>query len=333
MVIFMKKYYRLTAFFLIAASSQLSAADIYLSPNGDDTNDGTSPSHSVATLPYAIQLAQNHFRQNAHEVRILVQKGTYLAQSVAMNIDKGTGKLSITGESNDPASFPVFDGSGSATTWLTLKSSRGIDTGLTIQGLKITNYFTAISLEGNRDVSNLNNYGTIIRRNIFSNIGSIASIDANQDSTAAIRLVNSKNNLIENNFFKSIRNKKGCGALHSIYVAHFSSGNKIINNTFDDVCGSAIKLRDRSDNNLIQGNRFSHLENVPAIEEWFCDMGARKDCTKKLGECPSTENLQQGNLVLNSGSSPLISIVGNLAPRPWCTQDDFGRPRISTPNP
>ena len=315
---------------LITSSSQLFAADVYLSPNGDDANDGASPSRPVATLPYAVQLAQNYFRRDEHDVRILVQTGTYIAQSAVINIDKGVGKLSIIGASTEPSSFPVFEGGGNTSTWLTLKSSKGVDTGLTIQGLQIRNYFTAISLEGNRDDPRLNNSGTVIHRNIFKNIGSISSIDANHDSTAAIRLVNSQANLIENNYFQSIRNKKACGALHSIYAAHFSSGNQIFNNTFDDVCGSTIKLRDRSGDNVIQNNRFSHLENVPAIEEWFCDMAARKDCTKKLGECPSTGNVQQGNLISNSGTSPLISIVGNRVPRPWCTLDDFARDRVTT---
>lgn len=201
---------------------------------------------------------------------------------------------------------------------------------MTIQGLQIRNYFTAISLEGNRDDPELSNSGTVIRRNIFKNIGSISVDDFEKNSTSAISLVNSKNNLIENNYFRSIRNKRSCGGLHSIYAAHFSSGNRILNNTFDDVCGSAIKLRDRSGDNVIQSNRFSRLENVPAIEEWFCDMTARKDCTKKLGECPSTGNLQQGNFISSSGSSPLVLILGNRVPRPWCTQDDFGRDRVVT---
>ena len=326
----MIKYSRFTASLLIVFSVRIFAADVYLSPSGDNTNDGASPSRPVATLPYAVQIAQNYFRQDEHEVRILVQTGTYLAQSAVINIDKSVGKLSIIGTSNEPSNFPVFEGGGDTSTWLTLKGSKGIDTGLTIQGLQIRNYFTAISLEGSRDDPRLNNYGTVIRRNIFKNIGSISSINADQDSTAAIRLVNSQGNLIENNYFQSIRNKKACGALHSIYAAHFSSGNRILNNAFDDVCGSVIKLRDRSGDNVIQNNRFSHLENIPAIEEWFCDMAARKDCTKKLGECPSTGNLQQGNFISNSGASPLISIVGGRAPRPWCTQDDFERERVIT---
>lgn len=325
----MKKCLQFSVFILTLFSSQLFAADVYLSPSGDDANDGSSISHPVATLPYAVQLAQNYFKHDAHEVRIFVQPGTYDSQGIIINTDQDFGKLSIIGMSNNPSSFPVFDGSGGAMTWLTLKGSKGTDTGLIIQGLQIKNYFTAISLEGNRDDPRLNNSGTVIRRNIFRNIGSIASIDINQDSTAAIRLVNSKNNLIESNYFQSIRNKKSCGLLHSIYVAHFSSGNQISNNTFNDVCGSAIKLRDQSNNNIIRSNKFSHLENVPAIEEWFCDMATHKECTKKLGECPSTGNLQQGNFISNSGASPLISIIGSRVPRPWCMQDDFVRERVT----
>lgn len=110
--------------FVFLFSSRIFAADVYLSPSGDNSNDGAVPSRPVATLPYAVQLAQNYFKQDEHEVRILVQTGTYLAQNTIVNIDKGIGKLSIIGVSNDPSSFPVFDGAGDASTWFTLKSSK-----------------------------------------------------------------------------------------------------------------------------------------------------------------------------------------------------------------
>ena len=326
----MKNFHRLIACIFILSSTQTFAADVYLSQNGNNNNDGLSSINPVATLTRAIEISQNHLNKDDREVRIIVESGIYTSQNAKINIDKKLGKISILGASSEPSGFPIFDGSGSTSTWLAIKGSKGIETGITIQGLHIRNYFTAISLDGNRDDYKLNNSGTVIRNNYFSNIGSISSIDLEKESTAAIRLVNSKNNLIEGNYFKSIRNKKSCSLLHSIYIAHYSSGNKIINNTFNDICGSAIKFRDRSGDNLIQGNKFLNLNNVPAIEEWFCDMSARKDCTKKIGECPSSGNLQQGNTIFNSGLSPLISIKGNRELRPWCTQDDFARDRVIT---
>lgn len=304
------------------------ASNIYMATNGNDSNDGFSYSHPVATLKRAIELATTHPDTAKSETRILVQPGTYRNQTVAIEGNNLKGRLIIMGQSEKPVDFPIFLGDGSVKNWLKVKSSNGRVTGLTIQALQIRNYFTAISLEGNRDDTNAYNSGTIIRRNIFSNIGSIASISDEPGSTAAIRFFNSKNNLVEFNSFTSIRNRKGCGALHAIYVAHFSSGNRVINNNFDDVCGSVIKLRDRSNDNFIENNKFSNTENSPGIEEWFCDMQARKDCTKKLGECPSTGNIQRNNFLNNSGKAGMVSVLGNSEKRTWCSAEDFSRDRI-----
>ena len=66
-----------------------------------------------------------------------------------------------------------------------------------------------------------------------------------------------------------------CGSLHSIYVAHFSSGNRIISNTFEDACGSRCEVARPVQINRIEGNRFRAIQKAAAVEEWFCDAGAR----------------------------------------------------------
>jgi hypothetical protein len=44
--------------------------------------------------------------------------------------------------------------------------------------------------------------------------------------------------------------------LHAIYLANHSTGARIEGNTFQDFCGSAIKLRDASSGATITGNHF-----------------------------------------------------------------------------
>lgn len=312
----------------LALVSNSFASDVYLAPSGNDANDGASLARAVATLKRAVELVTVQPNPGKESVRILVHPGTYRGQSIVMDGNAFKGGLAIVGQAKDPVDFPAFVGDGSAQTWLTLRSSNGRPTGLTIQALEIRDYFTAISLEGNRDDLQEYNSGTTIRRNIFRNIGSIASTNDEAGSTAAVRFVNSKDNLVELNHFRTIRNKKACGGLHALYLAHFSAGNRIVNNTFDDVCGSVIKLRDRSNDNVIEYNRFKHIEEAPAIEEWFCDMDARKDCTKKRGECPSTGNVQKNNVLSDSGQSEMVSVVGDRKQRAWCSPKDFSRERL-----
>lgn len=306
------------------------ALDVYVAENGSDSNDGASSLRAVATIKHAVDLVVLDHGSSKEAARIVVLPGTYKGQSVVIDGDFVKRPLTIIGQAKNPADFPVFLGNGGAQTWLTLKASSGRSTGLTIQALQIRDYFTAISLEGNRDAPHAYNSGTTIRRNIFRNIGSVASTHDDTGSTAAVRFVNSKDNLVELNQFRTIRNKKACGALHALYLAHFSSGNRIINNNFDDACGSVIKLRDRSNNNIIENNRFTHIEKAPAVEEWFCDMDARKDCTKKLGECPSTGNVQRENSLTDSAQSEMISVVGNRTQRAWCSAEDFTSERVKT---
>ena len=316
--------------FSLTLVSNSFALDLYVAENGRDSNDGTSISRAVATISHAVELAVLDHASSNEPVRVVVLPGTYKGQSVVIDGGLLKGSLTIIGQSKNPVDFPVFAGNGNDQTWLTLKSSNGRLTGLTIQALQIRDYFTAISLEGNRDVPHAYNSGTTIRRNIFRNIGSIASTHGDTGSTAAVRFVNSRDNLVELNQFHTIRNKKACGGLHALYLAHFSSGNRIINNSFDDACGSVVKLRDRSNDNIIENNRFTNIEKAPAVEEWFCDMNARKDCTKKLGECPSTGNVQRENSLSSSAQSEMISIVGNREQRAWCSANDFTRERVNT---
>lgn len=317
-----------TALLLAILSGPLMAADIHMEPNGNDQNDGRA-NKPVVTLQRAVDLALSDPRARSEPMRVLIQSGTYRGQKVFIDGHKLVGELTIIGLGTEPKDFPVFHGDGSQAIWLRLKSDTGKATGLTIQAIAVHDYFTAISLEGNRDNIQAFNSGTTIRRNVFRNIGSIATRD-DRASTAALLFYNSKDNLVENNFFGTIRNKrdKDCGSLHSIYIAHFSSGNRIVNNTFEDACGSVIKLRDRSNANLIEGNRFKAIQNAPAVEEWFCDAGARKDCTKKLGECPSTGNVVRNSDLSGSPGTEYVSIVGDRTPREWCSDDDFGRERI-----
>lgn len=312
----------------------LFAADFRMEPSGDDRNDG-SVNKPVATLQRAVDLALSDPRAGSEPMRVLIQSGTYRGQKILIDGRKLVGELTIIGLGKEPKDFPIFRGDGSQAIWLRLKSDTGKATGLTIQAIAVHDYFSAVSLEGNRDNTVAFNSGTTIRRNVFRNIGSVATRDDGA-SYAALLLYNSKDNLIENNYFGTIRNKhdKDCGSIHAIYVAHFSSGNRIVNNTFEDACGSAIKLRDRSNGNQIEANRFKAIQNAPAVEEWFCDAGARKDCTKKLGECPSTGNVVRDNDLSGSPGTEYVSILGERVPREWCVDDDYRRERIrSAPSP
>jgi Right handed beta helix region len=315
---------------LSAAALPVRAADVHMAPDGDDARNGTSPANAVQTLRRAFDLAFADTRGKGEPMRIVVAQGSYHGPPTLLDGKRLGRDITVVGAASDPKDFPTFIGDGEKSTWLRVTASEGKRTGLTIQALEIRDYFVAISIEGNRDRPEAFNAGTTIRRNVFRNIGSIA-IPGDGLSTAVVRFVNSRDNVVENNFFQRIRNKdlRECGALHALYIAHFSSNNRFVNNTVVDTCGSVVKLRDRSNGNVIEDNTFERIQNAPVIEEWFCDKLARKDCTKSLGECPSTGNTVARN-TRTGNDGEYVAITGGRKPREWCRSEDFSAERVRT---
>lgn len=308
-----------------ALCAAAQGATLHLAPDGRDEAEGTSRGEAVRSMTRAWELAGKQPKDGV--VTIMVHPGTYRGQALLIDGSRPNPKVTWKGQ-RENGQGPVFVGDARRPTWLRLKASDGQPTGLTIEGVEVREYLTAISLEGNRDDPRASNEGTVIRNNVFRRIGTIAVNDPQKDVSAAVRFVNSHNNVVSGNRFLTIRNVARCGALHAVYVAHFSSGNQIVDNEFEDLCGSVIRFRDRSNDNLVRGNRFRRVEQSPAIEEWFCDKVEKKNCTKQLGECPSTGNISEGNELVDSTKAEKLSIIGPTTPRPWCNPKDYQRNRV-----
>lgn len=305
------------------------AGDIYVAANGSDANDGSSAQRPVATLAAAVRAAAARSARTGEDMTVQVAPGMYRGQTLMLDDKQMRGRLTIAGTSSKADSYPAFYGNGTGT-FLRYDGSAGRDTGLTVRNLRIVDYATAITLNGNRNDARAFNRGTTISGNIFARIGTDTTKGLGK-STAAVRLVNSHDNVIENNWFKTIRNYPvtACAGLHAMYVAHGSSGNRIVGNTIEDFCGSAVKLRDSSDNNIIDRNTFRTTDRTSGIEEWFCDLGKSEECTKKSGECPSTGNLARGNRFDGIDQLRRVNIRGTRKPRPWCDAAIYDRARIS----
>lgn len=279
---------------------------IHLRADGDNQADGLTDATAVASLQVAIDLALAKAGPSDDSFRIRVSPGDYIAQRAMIPGVPDSRPLVITSDEGDRAR-PRFDGGGEGGTWLMLKSASGKPTRLTVAGLEIANYVTAISLNGSRTSESTSNSHNVIRNNVFRNIGQIA-FPSGKPSTAAVRLVNSDNNEIRGNRFINIRNITGCPALHSIYIAHYSTDNRISQNVFDGGCGAAIKVRDASNNNRIDNNDFLNQEQ-PVLLDSFCDKNTRDDCTKEKVECPSWNNKFYGNRMAMLGKRASLSPV------------------------
>lgn len=322
--------YRVLGLLALAAlvSGLARSAEIHLVPDGDDGADGASKARAVKTLQRALDLATTQTKDKV-DVRVVVWEGTYSGQTAVLTDAKGAGTIVIAPSAGSRAGATRFVGAGPSQTWLVFKSRMGGVTGLTVRDLVIESYGVAISLEADRNDPSKANSGTVIEGNLFRRIGAPSGDDSGAAPTAAIRLVNSQGNRIARNTFDSIRSEHSCRVLHTIYLAHHSSRNTIEKNTFTDMCGSVIKLRDGSNQNVIRDNTFSKIDADFVVDEWFCDKGKQKDCTKPTGECPSVGNRFVSNKLSASGPRVRpIGVRGGTDPRPWCESKDYGVDRV-----
>lgn len=265
---------------------------IYMTASGAADADGATPEAGMPTLQAALDLAQKRFRGGQDDITIVVLPGRYLGQQAKTS---GAGKghhLTITTRGRNRRA--VFDGAGEAETWLTIAGRVGEPANLTIAALDIANYATAITMNGSRDALDNVVSHVVIKENTFEKTGQV-SAGRKAPSTAVLRLVNGDDNQIIGNRFLHFRNAEKCTLLHAIYIAHNSTGNLIKDNYFEDGCGDAIRFRDASSNNRVEGNKFVDAWEAAPITDWYCDSSSRSDCTKLTPECPSLNNRLAGN--------------------------------------
>jgi hypothetical protein len=134
----------------------------------------------------------------------------------------------------------------------------------------------------------------------------------------AIVLTNSSDNRIANSHFLNVENSGSLASLiHGVYVTHYSSRNQITANNFNTISSDPVKLRDRSNNNNIEDNRFTRAGRNSFYREEFCNAQCAVDNGKDR-ECASIHNRFAYNRDLSSyggGTIPTWSLSpsGNTA--------------------
>lgn len=279
---------------------------IYLSPTGNDGNNGTSGS-PVLTLTRAHQLIQAALTSNHRNAEVRVAPGTYYGQRVVWTFTMPSNSIVIRRwPDNSSTPRPVFQGIDGTGTWFTLNAGAGQYTNITLRYLWAENYRAAVVLNGNReDLGDWNGNNTIYGC-YFYHIGNYWHPSAPWSSGAVV-LVNSDNNLIQNNHFVGVANVvPNQDSIHAVYLAHSSDWNTVLNNRIKSVSGDPIRVRDYSNFNYIANNRFIQTGHY-AYSEWLClwsefghccgCTGNCDCCTKCAPECFSWENEFRDNFL------------------------------------
>lgn len=279
----------LTATWVASAPSVAQAEPfvVLMAPSGDDINDGRTLDSPVLTLNRVQEVISDALPDRDQDVQVRVGPGVYRDQQVVWTFSMPEHTITFMPLFDDKVR-PVFDGDGTnGATWFRLNHSSGQPTNLVFHYIRVENYATAIDFHGNRNSEDGHNGSNRIYGSYFRGIG--------ENTTAAVRLVNSRNNQIINNHFINILSSSNCGRLHAIYIAHMSSGNEILRNRFQNSCGDPVRIRDYSNNNIVNDNEFIEVGQNAAYTEWFCDHDTNDRCTKPSAECPSWYNEFRNN--------------------------------------
>lgn len=281
---------------------------VYMAPTATPGN-GLTPTSPVATLSQAqAAVAKLWADKPAANIVVRISPGTYSRQTVAWTtVNPGTA-LRI--EAHTSTKRPVFDGEGVISTSFFSMPYEGGSSRITLKSLHIKNYVNGVSFKGSRDDFGRFNSNNSIIDCVFERIGNAYWVGSGEVPMgySAIGLSNSDFNVVSGNSFREIRNNKDTRLhLHPIYLSHNASNNEIRGNVFEGTSGSAVRVRDYSNDNEITRNEFKLVER-PAVETWFCDSAIRSDCTKS-DECPNV-----GTAVIRNTFASTTKIFENTVP-------------------
>lgn len=247
------------------AAEQAKAAGgvrVHVSTTGSDRNPGTKK-RPVKSLAQAHKIA---VRKQATAVDIRIVAGTYVSPQLNWTL---RARVVIRPDGNGR---PVFRGQpGKRLYWLrTTEAGAQFD----IRGLQLQEYTRGgIFFRG----SSRNRISGMV----FTRIGSKHALSGVTQGNGGVHLNDSNSNWISGNRFNALENvpldpdgsgpKKptGIAEIHAVYFGARSSGNTVSGNRFNTVSGDPVRMRNRSDNNVIDANAFSRTGYKGLASDWY----------------------------------------------------------------
>jgi Right handed beta helix region len=297
------------------------AFHVYLDPAGSDANDGGAPERPIHSLARAQEVIAAARPKTDVEVRI--KQGRYVAPPVKwstyipnhtitflpLDYEFGEGRAGISG-------LPVFRGDGSNGFWFKAEPAPGHqgDTRLGFYFLQVEGYNagglifdggTEVSGRRIRGVDQLGVNGNTVYGMVFRGLGS--KHVPGGVGYGAIDLVNSRNNVIQDNKFGNLENVGGraeMALIHGVYLSHQSTGNQISGNHFHRISGDPVRTRNSSNENKIYDNIFERAGSNAYFSDWFAD-DPRVVGDGDGVECASTGNTFYRNRLISGYRGPV----------------------------
>lgn len=223
-----------------AALADSGEVTVYLATSGNDDSAGSSAA-PVKTLQGVKRVLK---AQASSSATIIVRPGVYYESTMVKWGD--VPQQALTFRRDGGTARPVFDGSrltGSTQYWMNTAGGPVLD----VRELQVRNYRTG--------ALRLDTDGNTVRNMVFEKLGNRHV--SGGDGYAAVHLLGSSDNVITRNVFRDLENTDCPGCIHGVYAATDSDGNQITDNRFSDVTGDVVRLRDGTDDNLIEANSFT----------------------------------------------------------------------------
>lgn len=215
---------------------------------------------------------QRAIDSSSNFVKIIV-KGSHSTKELQINPRGKT--VQIIG---DNASFNGQKGNGY---WLNFYGTGGGR--LEVSNVTVNNYSNGVRLSGgylykgvNKAVGEGKAMSGVIQNSIFSNIGSAYGGGAGY---AAVHLQNTNGVLVLGNTFKNNINYDKPGNIHSVYLV-LSKNIKILDNSFTNISGDPVRLRNNCTGVLVNGNVFTKAGSYGYISDWYCN----SSCQARTGQ-------------------------------------------------
>ena len=281
--------------------------ELYISTQGNNDNPGTY-SRPLATLQKANDILEEKAPDEDVLIYIISKQGRYEIEATTWTYFSRKHQTTITAyPDSSMALFSATEFKGNA--FITFKLEKGEPTNIHIKNLKIEDCSCRVFLfRGNpKDPSGWNGYNSISNCS-FENIGNFEYPDKHI-AYSVIGFVNSRHNNVHDCRFDNIKNhtaatypqkriqlknkmkdkqhypnileyehsNKRAGGhnpnlpIIGIYFAHHCDSNQVSDNTFINVKGDVVRIRDNTTNLIFTGNKTILSGWSAVITSWYGD--------------------------------------------------------------
>jgi hypothetical protein len=330
----------------LAATPALAATtfNVFMAPSasgGSDANSGLSASAPVLTMGRVQAVLRA--AAPATDVVVDILQGNYTVGETDWTFYISGHTISfmahgyVAGGGRPAAGDPIFTNTTSggvhpAAWWfkaLTPGASdpfhNGGTTGLCFYYLRVRDYTGGISFDGQTGHTYLDSQnppmyikpsagvnGNTVFGMSFEQIGN--AYTAGDWGYGAILFTDSSSNTIDNNTFDHVVNTTSPGAIHDLYITHFSSSNTVTRNKFVTVSSYSVKVRDRSNFTVVENNTFNDTGGTSAYRDEFCDLACVQANPGTPRQCASYDNRFENNSIGTVYGSSASQAVWSMSP-------------------